>query len=694
MKACDSAMVTCPTTGMTYPDWRFFTPDYLASFVGASCGILFFYYIYSLLKNYLRDKKAAKTSTAVRQTPDLGRQASRRSSVEDKGPLRMDIEFKKLGLELHGSRRKVLNGVTGSILSGRITACMGPSGAGKTTFMNVLAGKATYGTMTGQIEINGRPDSVLNYSTLVGFVPQEDTMLRDLTVRENLSFYARIRLPASYSNARCETIVDETIGTLGLSHIQHSRIGDETKRGISGGQRKRVNVGMEMVSSPSLLFLDEPTSGLDSTTSYDLLEALHVLAKKGTNILVVLHQPSYQLFQLFDDVLLLGKGGSTVYLGESRGALDYFQGLGFVCGDRMNPADFFMDVIAGKVERTNDEGFQPEDLFDMWVQNQKALKREKKRSQQAIGMGSIYESGSTLDDVTVVTSRSRITREHLAVVAPAQFWHSLWLFSKRAVLQYRKGKMTFLGDLVMQFVAGLVIGSLYHNFTFVKLPSMNFMTTMVLGLTTGLATLRPFGLEREVFWREASPGSGMSLDTLAYFMAKTIVEIPRIGLLTFAILCTFYPLANPQTSFVNYYFLCFAGTFMATGIPLIFSVSMDVSICIVLYWFGVKSFCIGFGRFCVLLSFPVLCPVGLGLGQQLRCEQVVFGCFRSFLGDLGHFVVHMVCSSFYPVSAPAALLSAFARNSPLFKQYLFLYCMVISAPSRPFISSFTRYFGS
>ena len=137
-------------------------------------------------------------------------------------------------------------------------------------------------------------------------------MLRELTVRETLKMYAALRLPHAYSRHRCERVVQDVIEVLQLSNISDSIIGDESKRGISGGQRKRVNVGMEMVAMPALLFLDEPTSGLDSTTSFDLLDALGKLASIGVNILAVLHQPSFQLYEKFDTVLLLGKGGRTV----------------------------------------------------------------------------------------------------------------------------------------------------------------------------------------------------------------------------------------------------------------------------------------------------------------------------------------------------------------------------------------------
>ena len=262
----------------------------------------------------------------------------------------MDVEFHQLGLRLHSNGMQVLAGVTGSCRKGRITAVMGPSGAGKTTFMNTLAGRAAYGRTTGEILINGKLDSVHNYSPWVGFVPQDDIMLRELTVFENLAFYAELRLPPAMEQAEKDRIVSSVIDVLGLSHIAHSPIGDETTRGISGGQRKRVNVGMELVSWPSLLFLDEPTSGLDSTTSMDLLKGLRASADAGCNVVVVLHQPSFPLYCLFHDVLLLGRGGQTVYLGPSDEALAYFESLGFVMPELYNPADFFMDVIAGHFE--------------------------------------------------------------------------------------------------------------------------------------------------------------------------------------------------------------------------------------------------------------------------------------------------------------------------------------------------------
>ena len=202
----------------------------------------------------------------------------------------------------------VLKGVTGALPAGAVTAVMGPSGAGKTTFLNTLAGRATYGNPTGVLKVNGKVcdltgGGVLDrWGSIVGFVPQEDIMHRELTVNEILRAYAYLRLPRSYSREQMDRVAADVQSILGLDFVQDSPIGDEATRGISGGQRKRVNVGMEMVSDPSVLFLDEPTSGLDSTTSYELVSALHAIARKGCNVITVLHQPSFELYQKFGKV--------------------------------------------------------------------------------------------------------------------------------------------------------------------------------------------------------------------------------------------------------------------------------------------------------------------------------------------------------------------------------------------------------
>ena len=317
------------------------------------------------------------------------------------------IAFSNLGLVLPNGKC-VLRNVSGEFERGMLTAVMGPSGSGKTTFLNVLCGRATYGDMLGSIRINGRAGRVDQFRTLFGFVPQDDIVFPDLTVRENLRFSAALRLPphcaSIMATARKENgcaaqlaallcckaqvqrrhdIVNDVLHVLGIDHIADEVVGNVEKRGISGGQRKRVNIGLEMVADPAVLFLDEPTSGLDSTASTLVLAALKEVAQLGVTVATVIHQPRYSIFTLFDQTLLLARGGRAVYLGWSHDAVAYFEALSFTCPARVNPADFFLDVISGEVPCRAVKGFDAvRDLPQVWSALQEAHKAQRKEEKE------------------------------------------------------------------------------------------------------------------------------------------------------------------------------------------------------------------------------------------------------------------------------------------------------------------------
>merc|ERR1719343_1751941 len=284
----------------------------------------------------------------------------------------VDIAFKDLALTLPSGAR-VLEGVTGEFRAGNMCAILGPSGAGKTTFMNVLCGKATYGTMGGDVIINGISGDISSIKSLTGFVPQDDIVHEQLTVREQIRFSAELRNEVGTSRRRLDNITEDVLNVMQLLQVQGSIVGGVRKRGISGGQRKRVNVGLELASQPTVLFLDEPTSGLDATSSLAVALSLKKMCELGTTSVMVIHQPRYSLFTLFDDVLLLGKGGQTVYLGPSTGAKVYFEGEGFRMPSDENPADWFMDVICGEVPNKEILDFKPQMLFEMWENRKDSL---------------------------------------------------------------------------------------------------------------------------------------------------------------------------------------------------------------------------------------------------------------------------------------------------------------------------------
>jgi hypothetical protein len=165
-----------------------------------------------------------------------------------------------------------------------------------------------------------------------------------------------------------------------MSHVANATIGNEEERGISGGQRKRVNIGMELVAEPSVLFLDEPTSGLDSSTSFDVCHNLRNLARQqGLTVAAVIHSPSPATFRQFDDFLLLGKGGRIVYMGPREEALAYFESIGFTCPPDESPSDFFMDVVSGLVPSEYSPDFEPGELARYWTERHNNIFANKRR---------------------------------------------------------------------------------------------------------------------------------------------------------------------------------------------------------------------------------------------------------------------------------------------------------------------------
>eukprot|EP00041_Stephanoeca_diplocostata_P031271 m.970807 g.970807 ORF g.970807 m.970807 type:complete len:769 (-) comp23925_c0_seq18:1023-3329(-) len=290
-----------------------------------------------------------------------------------------DIEFQDIGLTL-ASNVTVMEGVTGMFLSGRCCAIMGPSGAGKTTIISLITGK--YSKTHGTILVNGHEVSGLRaWKNEIGFVPQEDIMHRSLTVRQNIAFSARLRLPRQWSNDEIEDHIDWIIDTLELGHVQNVEIGNSKTRGISGGQRKRVNIGMELAAFPSILFLDEPTSGLDSTTATELCVVLRRLAEDHKlTVVSVIHSPTPAAFSQFHDLLLLQKGGRTAYHGETDSACDLMEVFGYAPkAVEVSPADYLLDVVSGRVHRTptekeykyaeGDEEVTCADMFVAWRDN-------------------------------------------------------------------------------------------------------------------------------------------------------------------------------------------------------------------------------------------------------------------------------------------------------------------------------------
>jgi len=304
----------------------------------------------------------------------------------------------------HLNEKRILSDIQGMAHPGELTAIMGASGAGKTTFLDILARKNKRGETSGNFYVNGEKVDNSDYKSVVGFVDQEDTMLPTLTVHETILTSALLRLPRDMGRAAKEQRVFEVEKQLGIYHIRDSLIGSEEGkgRGISGGEKRRVGIACELVTSPSILFLDEPTSGLDAYNAFNVIECLVTLAKTyKRTVIFTIHQPRSNIVALFDRLILLAQG-RTVYSGPFMHCQEYFDDLGYNCPPGFNIADYLVDLTMHAGATTSfDDGTISADAVSVGPSSTRAVK-----SIASASGGSIAEESS----LETPASRPRTSR--------------------------------------------------------------------------------------------------------------------------------------------------------------------------------------------------------------------------------------------------------------------------------------------
>ena len=287
---------------------------------------------------------AETTATTSVMQKIFGGSPSRPCEVAFHG-LRMDVTLPGRGWYRVEGKKTVLHELNGIFEAGKLTAIMGSSGAGKTSLLNAVGGEAAGGSLSGRITINGQGISTEVMRRLRGFVFQDDVMMGTMTVREAITMSARLRLPEDVPLAQKLERVEQVMQILHLEQCGDTVMGYSEASNISGGERKRVGIAMELVTNPSILFLDEPTSGLDTFTAYTVCRTLKDLALAGRTVVATIHQPSSDVFHMFDNLLLLAKG-RIMYQGPAPDAVDYFGQRGFPCPHHTNPADhIFMRIL-------------------------------------------------------------------------------------------------------------------------------------------------------------------------------------------------------------------------------------------------------------------------------------------------------------------------------------------------------------
>lgn len=309
------------------------------------------------------------------------------------------LEIKKRQfLRKHARILPILKPITSEFLPGQLNVIMGPSGSGKTSLLNSIARRLrgsfdTQYRVHGDMLYNGAVPSESVVRSVTSFVTQDDSALMpSLTVRESLRFAAGLRLPRWMSKEEKNRRAEEILLKMGLKECADNLIGNELIKGISGGEKRRVTISIQILTDPKVLLLDEPTSGLDAFTATSIIEVLKGLAAEGRTLIMTIHQARSDLFQHFSSVLLLARGGYPVYTGEGEKMLPYFTSLGYKCPHTTNPADFVLDLITIDLQQEDREAITRErvqHLITSWGKKVQELTRTTSQIATPAELGSL-----------------------------------------------------------------------------------------------------------------------------------------------------------------------------------------------------------------------------------------------------------------------------------------------------------------
>jgi ABC-type multidrug transport system ATPase subunit len=509
----------------------------------ASYSLAFYLGAWFIFTVYKVDVRTSRERTS---TIDLsvGKETLETRSLEDVRTLSVNLDQLSLNIRKKGLRKQqvipVLKPITATFEPGVLNVVMGVSGGGKTTLLNLLAGRLE-STLTTRYERSGSilfggstpaPDVV---KSVVSYVAQtDDALLPTLTVRETLYFAAQLRLPRWMSKADKAARAEDVLLKLGLRDCANNLVGNDLVKGISGGEKRRVSIAIQILTNPKICLLDEPTSGLDAFTASSIIEVLRGLAEEGRTIIMTIHQSRSDLFPHFSNVLLLARGGYMVYAGLGQLMLPYFAQQGFLCPEHVNPADFALDLIATNARQN--KGEKVNSLVTHW--------RQRIPLRRGIShISSPAELGTFRRDMT-------------------PFWVALPLLVRRSLTSFRRDSSAILARTSQVIAFGVIItlffaplksdyNSIQSRFGFIQ----EYLALYFVGMLQNVAVY-PF--EKVLFYSEFADAA---YSPEAFFVCYTLLEFPfeLVTSLVFGVLVTFAAkLPYTATVFFVNTFNCFA----------------------------------------------------------------------------------------------------------------------------------------
>uniref|UniRef100_A0A3Q7FED1 ABC transporter domain-containing protein n=1 Tax=Solanum lycopersicum TaxID=4081 RepID=A0A3Q7FED1_SOLLC len=496
----------------------------------------------------------------------------------------------------NGETQNVLEGLTGYAEPGTFTALMGPSGSGKSTLLDALSGRlASNAFLSGRVLLNGRKAN-LSFGT-AAYVTQDDTLIGTLTVRETISYSARLRLPDRMPWLEKRTLIESTIIEMGLQDCADTVIGNWHLRGISGGEKRRVSIALEILMRPRLLFLDEPTSGLDSASAFFVTQTLRGLSRDGRTVIASIHQPSSEVFELFDRLYLLS-GGKTVYFGQASEAYEarftlpsstslfflrghlikleqygedqcdscarmgpnklrnrlFFAQAGFPCPALRNPSDHFLRCINSdfdKVKATLKGSMKlrfesNEDPLDKTTTAEaiRILVDYYRRSQYSYSANERVEEMSKVKGTVLDSGGSQ-----------ASFFMQAYTLTKRSFVNMSRDFGYYWLRLVIYLVVTICIGTIYLNVGtgYSSILARGACASFVFGFVTfmSIGGFPSFVEDMKVFQRERMNGH---YGVFAFVVSNTLSAMPFLILITFLSGTVCYFMVRLHPGFTHYLF--------------------------------------------------------------------------------------------------------------------------------------------
>ncbi|XP_063698644.1 ATP-binding cassette sub-family G member 4 [Culicoides brevitarsis] len=546
----------------------------------------------------------------------------------------IDIEFQELMYSISEGRARgyktILKGVSGKFRSGELTSIMGPSGAGKSTLMNILAGYKT-SNLTGTVLINGNTRSLRKFRKMSCYIMQDDQLLPYLTVKEAMMVSANLKLGKDITESTKKVVIEEIMETLGLSEAANTKT-----MNLSGGQRKRLSVALELVNNPPVMFFDEPTSGLDSSSCSQLISLLKSLARGGRTIICTIHQPSARLLEMFDQLYLLAEG-QCVYQGQVLGLVPFLHSMGYDCPSYHNPADFVMEVVCEEhgecvhkfVTAVNNGKCNNYNQPLTCVSQDSSTNFDLSLSMNSCGTTTIVEminediqkpsstkKAFSTDNATLTIPSSSTTttaslekntksvekpvestcssaliessadpeagRRHLEKYTyPTSTWLQFYILLKRTFVSIIRDKTLTQMRLLAHVIVGAIIGMIYYDIgnDATKILSNSgciFFTTLFTMFTAMMPTILTFPTEMAVFVREHL---NYWYSLKAFYFAKTIADLPFQILFSSVYVITVYMLTSQPMEanrIIMFVVICILTSLVAQSLGLLIGAGLSV----------------------------------------------------------------------------------------------------------------------